>query len=219
MTLSTEDFVMIRGQARLLLGLTSIAWIIHLVNSTFKYRSSSGDYRYPLNEAFGLRPRTPWGLVGIVGAPFLHSSWRHLMGNTRAFLILGWFIAMQGMHLFYVVTIAITLIGGLLTWLIADGRLGVGASILVYGYIGFLLVYGLTAGDGVSLLLAILVGMEYRHQIIGWTIRGTWICGWLSSGDRKFDRRIGNSGCYGHFSGLMAGIITAYFLSSIKALH
>ena len=219
MALSTEDFVLIRAQVRLLLGLTSIAWAIHLVNSAFRYRSSSGQYRYPLNQAFGIRPRTPWGLVGIIGAPFLHGSWKHLTGNTQAFLILGWFITMQGMHLFYVVTLAITLIGGLLTWLIGDGGVGVGASILVYGYIGFLLVYGITAGDGVSLLLAIIVGMEYRYQLIGRTIRGIWICGWLSSGDRKLDRRIGNSGYYGHFSGLIAGVMTAYLLSSMKVMH
>ncbi|MBD3880447.1 rhomboid family intramembrane serine protease [Phormidium tenue FACHB-886] len=205
---SAEDLILIRAQARLILGLVAIAWLVHLLNWVVGYR---------LNWLFSLRPRTLWGFVCIPLVSFLHVNWRHLISNTKAFLLLGWFIAAQGIHLFYATTIAIALLGGLLTWLIADGR-GVGASILIYGYISFLIIYGIAAGEGIALLLAIVTALEYQYNILGRMRFGQrmWVVGWLSTGDRRLDRLIGNSGCYGHFAGLLAGIVVAYGLGLLK---
>jgi membrane associated rhomboid family serine protease len=215
---STEDLVLFRAQARLILGLVAIAWVIHFVNVMLGYG---------LNYWFGLRPRNPWGLIGVVCAHFLHSSWKHLIGNTKAFLLLGWFIAAQGIHLFYAVTIIIALLGGFLAWLVyapdpsdkSDQRPGVGASILVYGYIGFLLVYGLVSGDAIALLLASITAITRRYNIFGWINRlGFWQLGWLSSGDRRLDRHkdVRNGGWYGHFGGLIAGVFTGYLMAVMK---
>ncbi len=215
---STEDFVLFRAQARLLLGLVAIAWVIHLLNVML------GN---SLNYWFGRRPRSLQGLIGIVCSPFLHADWGHLIANTKAFLLLGWFIAAQGIHLFYAVTIIVALLGGLLAWLIQDKGISVGASLVIYGYIGFLLIYGLTSGDGAALLFAAITWLEYQHQIIGRTYnlfvvklkrveQGLWLTGWLPTGDRDLDRELGNGGWWGHFSGLMAGIFTGYLMATLK---
>ncbi|NJR65027.1 MAG: rhomboid family intramembrane serine protease [Leptolyngbyaceae cyanobacterium CRU_2_3] len=160
MSLSYTDLIEIRAQARVLLGLTAIAWLIHWINWGLL-----GGW---LNRAFGLRPRTFWGLVGIACSPFLHVKGSHLPGNTRVFLLLGWFVLLLGMHLFYIVTIAIALFSGIGVWLFGKSRgLYVGASGITYGYRGFLLIYGITAGDAIAFILAIVSGFLYRDRILG----------------------------------------------------
>ena len=196
----------------------AIVWVIHLFNWALGYG---------LSKLLGRRPRSLQGLVGVVCSHFLHWSWNHLINNTKAFLLLGWFIAAQGIHLFYAVTIIIALLGGLLAWLIQAGGNSVGASLVIYGYMGFLLIYGLTAGDGVALLFAAITWLEYRYNIIGYVTtvffvrnnriqrieRGVWRVGWLPSGDRYIDAKF--SWC-GHFSGFLAGIFTGYLMAVMK---
>ncbi len=114
MTLADADLLNFSAHARLLLGMTAIVWLIHFINW--------GIFGGWLNDAFGRRPRSLWGLVCIPLSPLLHADYRHLTGNTQAFLLLGWFILMQGIHLFYVVTIATAIISGLGAWLFGPPR-------------------------------------------------------------------------------------------------
>ena len=205
---STEEIVLFRAQARLILGLVAIVWIIHLVNVALGYN---------LNDLLGRRPRSLRGLVGVACSHFLHVSWDHLINNTKAFLLLGWFIAAQGIHLFYAVTIIIALLGGLIAWMIQDKGISVGASLVIYGYMGFLLIYGLTAGDGVALLFAGITWIEYQYHILGRiSKKGLWITGWLPTGDLDSDGKSPKGGWYGHFSGLIAGIFTGYLMALMK---
>ncbi|NJO43471.1 MAG: rhomboid family intramembrane serine protease [Cyanobacteria bacterium CRU_2_1] len=195
MSLSAEDIVLIRAQARVLLSLTAITWIIHFINW--------GLFRGWLIWAFALRPRNLWGLVGIFTFPFLHLSNRHLTGNTGAFLLLGWFVLLQGIHLFYVVTIGIALLGGLGTWLMARPNGVVGASGVIYGYMGFLLIYGITAGSALAMILALI-----------WLYRD----GWRITGDKYNASQILPGGnprmsWEGHFCGFIAGALVAFLLS------
>jgi membrane associated rhomboid family serine protease len=213
MSPSVEDLPLIRAQARLIFSLIAI------VNWVLGYR---------LNQIFGLRPGEPWGLIGILCAHFLHGSWKHLRGNTTGFLMSGWFIAMQGIHLFYIVTLFVALVGGLIAWLTGPkGPPGVGASLVLYGYIGFLLIYGITSGSGIALLLAIITAIDNRYNLLGQTvyiisnraIYSIWRVPWLSSGDQRLDRFLGNGGWYGHMGGFLSGILIAYLLSSLKVLY
>jgi len=43
-------------------------------------------------DAFGIRPRSIFGLIGIPLMPFLHGDFSHLLSNTFPFLILGWIV-------------------------------------------------------------------------------------------------------------------------------
>lgn len=46
--------------------------------------------------AFGLVPRTLYGLSGIITSPFIHASFAHLSANLIPFLILGTLVIVDG---------------------------------------------------------------------------------------------------------------------------
>ncbi|HEY7905596.1 MAG TPA: rhomboid family intramembrane serine protease [Wenzhouxiangella sp.] len=112
--------------------------------------------------AWGLSPREPAGLLGVVTAPFLHASLGHLLSNTVP-LFVGFSL------MFYLfpnasarAALIIYLGSGLLAWLFARQAIHVGASGMVYGVLAFLFVSGLLRRDlrslGVSLMVAFVYG-------------------------------------------------------------
>ncbi len=124
-----------------------------------------------LGRLLGIRPRQLWGLVGIVCSPFLHRDFGHLIANTVPFMVLGWLILLQseiqGTSDFYAITLTIAVIGGLGTWLFGREAIHVGASGLVFGYIGFLLVGAYIGPTVITLGLALIVFWIYGSQLWG----------------------------------------------------
>ncbi|HEY9643541.1 MAG TPA: rhomboid family intramembrane serine protease [Coleofasciculaceae cyanobacterium] len=199
MSPSYSDLIELRAQARVLLGLTTIAWIIHWINWGLL-----GGW---LNRMFGLRPRNLWGLVGIICAPFLHSRGSHLPGNTRVFLLLGWFVLLLGLHVFYLVTLSIACFSGLGVWLFGKGgRYYVGASGITYGYRGFLLIYGITAGNAIAFILALVSGFLYRDRILGTQFASAGI---LPGNNPRM-------AWDGHLFGFISGILIGLVLSDMR---
>ena len=47
-------------------------------------------------DAYGIRPRTGEGLVGVFVAPWLHGGWAHLVSNTFPFFVLGILVLLDG---------------------------------------------------------------------------------------------------------------------------
>ena len=92
----------------------------------------------------GIVPRTLTGLRGIFFAPFIHGSIAHLVANTIPFVVLGWLVMLQGRGRFARVTLASMLGAGLSAWLLgAPGSVHIGASGVIFGYLGFLMLAGL----------------------------------------------------------------------------
>ena len=92
-------------------------------------------------SGLGIRSWDPAGLAGIVLAPLLHASWAHLVANSVPFLVLGLIVAAEGARRFWAVTAFAAVIGGLGTWIVnTPGTLTVGASGLVFGYFGYLVL-------------------------------------------------------------------------------
>lgn len=97
----------------------------------------------------GIRPLKTDGLWGVIFAPLLHANWHHLMANTIPLLVLGFLMTLAGLSRFVWATAIIWILGGLGTWLI--GNVGsscgptdhIGASGLIFGWLAFLLVFGL----------------------------------------------------------------------------
>ncbi len=114
--------------------------------------------------AWGIVPRTLWGLVGIPLCPFLHVSLLHLISNTVPLVILLALLAGSRTRSWETVA-EIVLAGGGLLWLFGRPAEHVGASGLVYGLIAFLIVAGFHEKRLVPLLVAILVGFLY-----GWSL-------------------------------------------------
>lgn len=111
---------------------------------------------------WGLAPRQPAGLFGIVTVPFLHASIGHLFSNVVP-LFVGFSLMF---YLFPNASLRAGLIiylgSGLLAWLFARQAIHVGASGIVYGVLAFLFVSGLVRRDlrslGVSLMVAFVYG-------------------------------------------------------------
>lgn len=90
---------------------------------------------------FGIRSWDFSGLGGIVLGPLLHANWQHLIANSIPFLILGCLVAVEGARRFWAVTAIVAIISGVGTWVFnTPGTLTVGASGLVFGYFGYVIM-------------------------------------------------------------------------------
>ena len=124
----------IRAQARVLGGFVGILWAIHIVNAIV--------FQGGL-VALGIHPRTLSGLFGIFFAPLLHGSFAHISANTVPLVVLGALVMQRRKRDLITVSVLSALVGGLGTWLIApSASVHVGASILIFGYLGYLLLRG-----------------------------------------------------------------------------
>jgi membrane associated rhomboid family serine protease len=152
-------------------------------------------------DGYGIKPRTVNGLFGIFYAPFLHGGFGHLMANTMPILILGGLIIVsRGLKEFFVVTGMVMMIGGLGTWLIGPSlSVHIGASGLVFGYFGFLLLMAYFERSCQAIVVAVVVLFVYGGLIWGILPRGDGIS-WQS-----------------HLFGLAGGILSAYLLGQQEA--
>lgn len=94
------------------------------------------------NSTFGLIPRTSSHAWGILLHPLLHANGRHLGVNAIGILILGGLVFMRQERDFWRVTALGILVGGSATWLLGRSDLHVGASGVVFAYLGYLLTTG-----------------------------------------------------------------------------
>lgn len=147
-------------------------------------------------DMFGIQPRAIGGLLGILLAPFLHGGFAHLTANTLPLVVLGFFVMVRRKRDLLYVSLISGLVGGVGTWLIgASNSVHIGASILVFGYLGYLLALGI---------------FERRF----WAIIGSLVVFFLY-GSALWGALPGNPGISweGHAFGLIGGIIAARVLA------
>jgi membrane associated rhomboid family serine protease len=150
----------------------------------------------------GIRPLETNGLWGIIFAPLLHSNWQHLMANTVPALILGFLVTLAGLSRFIYATAIVWIVGGFGTWLI--GNIGappgvetdhIGASGLIFGWLTFLVCFGLFTRTVWQIVVGIVVLLFYGGVLLG-VLPGTYGVSWQ-----------------GHLCGALAGLLAAYVLS------
>jgi membrane associated rhomboid family serine protease len=148
---------------------------------------------------FGIVPRTTDGLAGILVAPFLHANLNHLIANTIPFLLFGWLVMLRDRRHFGVVTLMAMLGSGLLSWAFgAPHSVHVGASGLIFGYLGFLLLAGWYARSASSIALSLLVGTLWGGTVLG-VLPGTPGVSWQ-----------------GHLGGFLGGVLAARWYRTTK---
>ena len=179
----------VKNQATILGGLVAVMWGLELIDLII--------FQGALNR-YGIFPRTIIGLRGILFAPFLHGGLPHLIANTVPFLTLGWFVMLQKTSDFFIVTAITMVVSGLGVWLIGSPGVHIGASGLVFGYLGFLLLRGYFQRNIPSILLSLIVGFLYGGAI--WGILPT----------------VPGVSWEGHLFGFIGGIIAARLLSQRK---
>ncbi|MDD4868140.1 MAG: rhomboid family intramembrane serine protease, partial [Mycobacterium sp.] len=145
------------------------------------------------------------GLWGIVFAPVLHASWAHLVANTVPLLVLGFLMTLAGLARFVCATAIMWVLGGFGTWVI--GNVGsdcgptdhIGASGLIFGWLAFLLVFGIFVRRFSNILIGLVVLLAYGGVLLG-VLPVLGRCGGVS--------------WQGHLCGAVAGVVAAYLLSA-----
>lgn len=144
------------GAIIVMIGVAALLWIVQAVNSAHR-----------INE-HGLQPRHLVGLIGILTMPFLHADWNHLYSNTLPLILIGWVLLLAGVRTWLVVTAFVVLAGGSLTWLVAPGNENiVGASGLIFGWLGYLLARALFSREVKWVLVAVVVLFFFGSLLLG----------------------------------------------------
>jgi membrane associated rhomboid family serine protease len=125
---------------------------------------------HQLDAAAGIRPHQLDGLDGVLFAPLLHANFNHLYGNSVPLLLTGTFVLATGGKRFLGVTAVVALCSGLGVWLTGDPHsVVIGASGVIFGYLGFLFVRGIVErswwGIGVGLLIGLLYGTQLANVL------------------------------------------------------
>lgn len=118
-------------------------------------------------QTHGIEPRQLDGLEGVVFAPVLHAGWAHISSNSIPFLVLGGLAMTYGLRRWLIATGFITVVAGVLTWLMARSGNHIGASILVFGYFGFLLGMAWFERSFKAIGIAVVVAVLYGGLIWG----------------------------------------------------
>lgn len=118
--------------------------------------------------SLGVIPRTLIGLRGILFAPLLHGSLNHILANSIPFLILGWLVMLRDARHFLPVTFLAMIGSGITSWTLgAPGSVHVGASGVIFGYLGFLMLAGWFARSFGSILLSVAVTALWGGLVFG----------------------------------------------------
>ncbi len=119
-------------------------------------------------DQFGVHPRTDEGLLGILFAPLLHGGWTHLEGNTLPALVLGFLVLVSGIGRGLAATAIIWLVGGAGVWLVAPGNtVHLGASVLIFGWLVYLLVRGIFSRSAGEIILGLVLFFMYGGLLLG----------------------------------------------------
>jgi len=119
-------------------------------------------------DTFGVSPREIGELRDVVPAAFLHFGFAHLAANSVPLLVLGFLVALSGLRRLLVVVTVIILASGLGVWLTAPAHsTTAGASGVVFGLLGYLLVRGFVNRSLGDLVTGLVVGAVYGSFLWG----------------------------------------------------
>lgn len=167
------------------LSFIGLLFAIQILNALIGYR---------LN-LLGIWPRKIFGWIGIPFSPFLHGNFSHLFFNMLPLFIFSNLIMLQGLPVFLTASAWIIGLSGILIWLFARSGIHVGASALIMGYLGYL-----------------LIGIYYKPTALSFVVGATcflYFGGMLTNLFPDSNRQISWEG---HVFGFVAGIATAVLM-------
>ncbi|MGX1561052.1 rhomboid family intramembrane serine protease [Streptomyces sp. NPDC055506] len=169
---------------KLMLAWVALLWLLEVVDVATGHAL----------DGFGVTPREPSELIDVVPSAFIHFGFAHLVANTVPLLVLGFLAALSGLRRFLLVAALIVLVDGLGVWLISPPHTNTaGASGLIFGLFGFLLVTGFLERRPLGILTGILIAAIWGGSIL------TGIAPTQSGVSWQ-----------GHLLGLMAGVAAAF---------
>lgn len=178
-----------KSAAKLILLWTGLLWLLEGVDHVTGHAL----------DTFGIMPRQQSELVDVIPAAFMHFGFGHLVANTLPLLVLGFLAALRGTARFLAVALTIIVVSGVGVWLVApDGSNTAGASGLIFGLFGYLLVRGFVDRRITDVALGGVVAVLYGSIL--WGVLPT------------------DSGIswQGHLFGLIGGVVAAFLTSSSR---
>ncbi|MCF4136813.1 rhomboid family intramembrane serine protease [Streptomyces sp. Tue 6430] len=148
----------VRDAAVLVAGWVALLWVLEIIDA-------AGGHAL---DSYGISPREFGELRDVVPAAFLHFGFGHLAANSLPLLVMGFLAALSGIRRFLAVTALITLVSGLGVWLTAPAySTTAGASGVVFGLFGYLVVRGFVDRRVGDVVVGLLVGAVYGSILWG----------------------------------------------------
>ena len=144
--------------AQVIVAFVALLYAVELVDTLMGHRLDEG----------GVRPREADGLDGILFAPLLHYGWGHLVANTLPLLVFGFLILLAGVARWAAVTAVVWVVGGVGTWFAGQPHsIHLGASVLAFGWLVYLLLRGVFARDAAQVALGVILLLVYGGLLYG----------------------------------------------------
>jgi membrane associated rhomboid family serine protease len=171
----------------------ALIWILQVFNWADGYR---------LDLSYGIEPERVSRLPEIFTAPFLHFSWQHIEGNSIPLFVLGVLAAYRSIVRFLFASLLVAVTSGMAVWLFqSPNTLTVGASGVIFGYFGYVLVRGFFDRNLADIGVGLVAGVLY-WTILTVAIPGTPGVSWID-----------------HLGGLAGGVLAAWLLRSAPPLR
>ncbi|MDR0206712.1 MAG: rhomboid family intramembrane serine protease [Bacteroidales bacterium] len=166
--------------------IVAILWVAFLLNDIFGLHWN--DY--------GMHPRKPEGLLGIITMPFLHGDISHIFSNSIPLLILLFSIFYFFQKKASLILIMTWFVVGVLTWVIGTEGVHIGASGIVYALAFFLVTISVIKQETKLMAYSLIIIFLYGSIVWGFF-------------PQLFpDRHISWEG---HLAGAITGTILAFF--------
>lgn len=177
--------------AQVIAVFVALLYVVELVDTVLDNRLDSA----------GIRPREVDGIDGILFAPVLHGGWDHLVANTVPLLVFGFLVLLGGVARWVLVTAVVWLVGGVGVWLTGgDQTLHLGASVLAFGWLVYLILRGFFSRSAPEVALGVILllfyggllwgvlpgtpGVSWQGHLFG-ALGGAWAAWWLGGRDRE----------------------------------
>lgn len=179
---------LLQKNIEIILVIIGSLYVIHIVNVILGHRLTY----------LGIFPRRMFGLVGIVFSPFIHGNFNHLFFNSIPLFVLASFVLLSGVQTFIFVSVIIILLSGIATWALGRKGFHVGASGVIMGYFGYLLLNAYHQATAMSVALAVVCLYYFGGLIF-----------------HLFPTEV-KSSWEGHVFGFFSGVAAAYLLPYIQ---
>jgi len=169
--------------------IVAILWVAFLLNDIFGLHWN--DY--------GMHPRKPEGLFGIITMPFLHGDISHIFSNSIPLIVLLFSIFYFFHKKASLILLMTWFVVGILTWVIGTDGVHIGASGIVYALAFFLVAISVIKQETKLMAYSLIIIFLYGSIVWGFF-------------PQLFpDKHISWEG---HLAGAITGIILAVFYRS-----
>jgi membrane associated rhomboid family serine protease len=173
----------VTAAALLMVSWVALLWVLEAIDVIAGHRLDS----------LGIAPRQPGELLDIIPSAFTHFSFGHVASNSLPLLVLGFIAALRGIARYLAVAFTIIVVGGLGVWLVAPAHTNTaGASGLIFGLFGYLLIRGFVDRRALDIVVGLIVGVLYGSILWGVLPSATGVS-WQ-----------------GHLFGLIGGVAAAF---------